>query len=194
MYGGEGDDLIWGHDGADKYNGGPGNDIMYGGDLVVDGSYFNANTKFGTDDILLYELAADKNLSDWIYLCGIEDDDYSHPTWEGSVMGKAYVITVTVEGVVNGKIRLFQPFAGDGALGYSKMNIKTLDATVPECASSTLGLTAEAGDTTIALSWIDPSDSTITMYQYRVSDDGAAIWGSGWTGIANSARAPPPTI
>ena len=48
------------------------------------------------------------------------------------------------------------------------------------------GLTATAGDANIALSWKDPSDTDISEYQYRVSDDGGANWSPDWTGIANS--------
>ena len=47
------------------------------------------------------------------------------------------------------------------------------------------GLTATAGDQQVALSWTDPSDSSITKYQYR-EKAGSAAWGS-WTDIPSSS-------
>ena len=46
------------------------------------------------------------------------------------------------------------------------------------------GLSATAGDAQVALSWTDPSDSSITSYQYQ-QKAGAAVWGS-WTTISGS--------
>ena len=46
------------------------------------------------------------------------------------------------------------------------------------------GLTATAGDEQVALSWTDPSDSSITKYQVR-QKAGSAAWGS-WTDIPSS--------
>ena len=46
--------------------------------------------------------------------------------------------------------------------------------------------TATAGDTEVTLSWADPSDGTITSYQYRQSDDGGSNWDPDWTAISGS--------
>ena len=46
--------------------------------------------------------------------------------------------------------------------------------------------TAIAGDTEVTLSWADPSDGTITSYQYRQSDDGGINWDPDWTAISGS--------
>ena len=54
-------------------------------------------------------------------------------------------------------------------------------ATVP---AKPTGLSATAGDAQVSLSWTDPSDSTITKYQYR-QRAGSAAWGS-WTDISGS--------
>ena len=48
------------------------------------------------------------------------------------------------------------------------------------------GLTATAGDQSITLSWTDPSDTTISKYQYRVSADGGTTWNPDWTDIPDS--------
>ena len=47
------------------------------------------------------------------------------------------------------------------------------------------GLTATAGNAQVALSWTDPSDSSITKHQYR-QKEGRAAWGR-WTDIPTSA-------
>ena len=48
------------------------------------------------------------------------------------------------------------------------------------------GLTATAGDQSIALSWTDPSNTDISKYQYRVSADGGSTWDPDWTDIPDS--------
>ena len=47
------------------------------------------------------------------------------------------------------------------------------------------GLTATAGDRQVTLSWSDPSNSTISKYQYRQGSGSPLIWES-WTDITNS--------
>ena len=56
----------------------------------------------------------------------------------------------------------------------------------PEPPPAPPGLTATGGDTTIELGWTDPSDSTITKYQVRVSADGGTTWNPAWTDISGS--------
>ncbi len=48
------------------------------------------------------------------------------------------------------------------------------------------GLTATPESGRISLTRTDPSDSTITKYQYRVSDDGGTSWGQDWTDVSGS--------
>ncbi|MDE2822918.1 MAG: fibronectin type III domain-containing protein, partial [Chloroflexota bacterium] len=61
-----------------------------------------------------------------------------------------------------------------------------LRGTVATAPSAPSGLTATPGSTRVALSWTDPSDSTITKYQYRVSSDGGTNWSPDWTDITGS--------
>ena len=50
------------------------------------------------------------------------------------------------------------------------------------------GLSAQAGDGEIALSWTDPADDRVIGYQYRVSDDGGTTW-SGWADVDGAGAA-----
>ncbi len=74
------------------------------------------------------------------------------------------------------------------ALSWTDGNTVALKLTAP--ASTTkpakpTGLSATAGNAQVALAWTDPSDSSITKYQYR-QKAGSAAWGS-WTNIPTSA-------
>ena len=57
----------------------------------------------------------------------------------------------------------------------------------PEPPAAPTGLTAAAGDGSVTLSWADPSDASITGYEYSVRYAGAA-W-SAWTAIPASGAA-----
>ena len=45
---------------------------------------------------------------------------------------------------------------------------------------------SRAGDGTVALSWTDPSDASLSGYQYRYKNPGDADWNPDWTGAADS--------
>ena len=57
----------------------------------------------------------------------------------------------------------------------------SLKATIPDAPAN---VSAEAGDSEVALSWDDPSDDTITKYQYR-QKEGSSGFGD-WTDITGS--------
>ncbi|MCY4479700.1 MAG: fibronectin type III domain-containing protein, partial [Rhodospirillales bacterium] len=61
----------------------------------------------------------------------------------------------------------------------------SLTAPVSKPAKPT-GLTATVGDQRAELSWTDPSDSSITKYQYQ-KKAGSAAWDTSWTDIPSSA-------
>ncbi|MDE2914099.1 MAG: fibronectin type III domain-containing protein [Paracoccaceae bacterium] len=67
---------------------------------------------------------------------------------------------------------------------YGLSPVLTVRATSGKPAKPT-GLTATAGNAQVALSWTDPSDSTITKYQYQ-QKAGSAAWGS-WKNITGSS-------
>lgn len=50
-------------------------------------------------------------------------------------------------------------------------------------------LAAVAGNAQVVLTWDDPSDTAITKYQYRQSEDGGTSWNPDWTDIAGSGAA-----
>ena len=75
-------------------------------------------------------------------------------------------------------------------LSWSVGDTVALKLTEPAAATTApakpTGLTATAGNAQVALAWTNPSDSTITKYQYR-QKAGSAAWGS-WTDIPTSAH------
>ena len=72
-------------------------------------------------------------------------------------------------------------------LSWSSGDTVSLQLTAPAAAkpAKPTGLTATAGDKQVALSWTDPSDSSITKYQVQ-QKAGTAAWGS-WTDIPSSS-------
>ena len=75
----------------------------------------------------------------------------------------------------------------EDALGHSKAELWGTAIVAPPAPAKPAGFTATAGDMQVTLSWTNPSDSTITGYQYR-QKAGAAAWGS-WTDIPGSGAA-----
>ena len=72
-------------------------------------------------------------------------------------------------------------------LSWSANDMVALALTAPAATkpAKPTGLTATAGDKQVALSWTDPSDSSITKYQVQ-QKAGSAAWGS-WTDIPSSS-------
>ena len=62
------------------------------------------------------------------------------------------------------------------------LKLTAATATVP---AKPTGLAATAGNARVALSWTDPSDSSITKYQYK-QKTGNAAWPTSWTDISGS--------
>ena len=59
-----------------------------------------------------------------------------------------------------------------------------LEQQTTPAAPTDLTATPESGR--VSLAWTDPSDTAITGYQVRVSDDGGTIWNPDWTDIPGS--------
>ncbi len=68
-------------------------------------------------------------------------------------------------------------------LTSGKLTITITDNDAPAAPSVD---TATPGLGQIALAWNNPGDSTITKYQYRVSNDGGSNWSPDWTDIGSS--------
>ena len=79
-------------------------------------------------------------------------------------------------------------WAKPSALSWSEGDTVTVKLTAPAATTKPAkptGLSATAGNAQVALSWTDPSDSSITKYQYQ-QKAGTAAWGT-WTNIPTSA-------
>ena len=61
-----------------------------------------------------------------------------------------------------------------------------LTSDLTDCPATPTNFATVAGSGQVALSWDDPSESDITKYQYRVSDDGGATWSPNWTDVPGS--------
>lgn len=68
--------------------------------------------------------------------------------------------------------------------GTASASVTATPRQQPPAAPS--GLSAQAGDTQVRLTWTNPGDSLITKYQYRVSADGGTNWSPDWTDISGS--------
>ena len=120
------------------------------------------------------------------YQYRVSDDGGS--TWSGwaDVDGAdATTVSHTVTGLSNGTSYSFElrALGGGGADGATSVSA------TPPLKSAPSGLQATAGDGEVTLSWTDPSDTDLTGYQYRVSDDSGSTWSPDWTDIAGSDAA-----
>ncbi len=104
--------------------------------------------------------------------------------------------TVTVTGVQDTdaddeSVTVSHAASGSGS-GYGQVTIDDVtvavddDETAATAPSKPTGLSATAGDAQVALSWDDPSDASITKYQYQ-KKAGSAAWETSWTDIPTSA-------
>ena len=123
--------------------------------------------------------ARDSAITKYQYQVWVRETTFAWSEWMDIPGSGATTTWHIVTGVPNGKVQFAQVRAVRGdVLGPS---IQWSGRPM----SSGMDLTATAGDAEIALSWNDPSDSTITKYQYtQRTEDGA--W-SDWTDIAGSS-------
>ena len=71
-----------------------------------------------------------------------------------------------------------------GAAGPASASASAPVSTTPSPPSAPRGLSAEPGEGTATLRWTDPSNATITRYEYRWKRDGGAY--SSWTALPGS--------
>ena len=107
-------------------------------------------------------------------------------SWTSITGSGASTTTVTITGLDNGDEYDFQIRAVAGNKKAASKTIKaTPAATTTTAPAKPAGLTAEAGNGQVTLSWTDPSNTAITGYAYRYRKTGATNWGS-WTSITGS--------
>ncbi len=98
--------------------------------------------------------------------------------------------TVTVTGVEDSDADDESVTVSHSATGGGYASVSIDDVTVAvdddDAPAKPTGLSATAGDAQVALSWDDPSDSSITKYQYQ-KKAGSAAWETSWTDIPTSA-------
>ena len=86
---------------------------------------------------------------------------------------------VTISGLTNGSVYTFRVRAVNGA-----GNSASAGYTSAPLPAQPAGFAAARGDEEAVLSWTDPSNSSITRYEYQQRTGGT--WGSGWTRMQGS--------
>ena len=111
-----------------------------------------------------------------------------NPDWTSLSGSNANTTSIRATGLTNGIEYTFQVrllfLQGQLQTMGKEGEIKSVPRG-PLAAPRTLAA-ASAGDGEIALSWDDPSDITITGYQYRYRNPSDSGWNPDWTGISGS--------
>ena len=111
-----------------------------------------------------------------------------NPDWRNISGSNANTTSFTATGLTNGIEYTFQVrpvFLQSGMITMGKEGEVKSAPRGPLAAPRNLAATY-AGDGEIALSWDDPSDITITGYQYRYRDPSDSDWNPDWTDIDGS--------
>ena len=102
--------------------------------------------------------------------------------WKNTSGTGANTVAHTVTGLTGGTAYTFQVRAVNAAgPGAASEESEPATPTGPPLAPT--GFSATAGPVKAALAWTNPSDTTITKYQYRQSADGGSNWSPDWTDI-----------
>ena len=111
-----------------------------------------------------------------------------NPDWRAISPSNANTTSFTATGLTNGIEYTFQvrPVFRDGLLVTMGKEGEVKSAPRGPLAAPRNLAAASAGDGEIALSWDDPSDITITGYQYRYRKPSDSDWNPDWTDIAGS--------
>ncbi len=97
--------------------------------------------------------------------------------------GSSYTVVVTPNADADVTVTVDADSATDGTNTGPPADVV---ATAVFGAPAAPTVTATAGNGQVTLSWTDPSDDTITGYEYQQREEGGT-WPNGWTSIANSA-------
>ena len=121
------------------------------------------------------------------------DSDVTDETWTdipSSAYGEVNANTYTIGSLTDGTEYTFQVRALNGCTantGCGNSDPATAVMTTPDAdaLAAPTGLTADAGNTEITLTWTDPDDATILYYEYQ-QKEGSAAFGD-WTEIPGSS-------
>ena len=97
--------------------------------------------------------------------------------------GSSYTVVVTPNADADVTVTVDADSATDGTNTGPPADVV---ATAVFGAPAAPSVTATAGNGQVTLSWTNPSDDTITGYEYQQREEGGT-WPNGWTSIANSA-------
>ena len=106
-------------------------------------------------------------------------------TWTDIPLSDASTTSYDVMGLTVGTTYTFQVRAVNAAGPGAATDTLTVTPVGPPPLAPT-GVSATAGVLEAALAWANPSDTTITKYQYRQSTDRGRTWSPDWTDIADS--------
>ena len=124
--------------------------------------------------VLTWDDPDDSSIEGWQYKSRHSDGGYK-PEWNNIPGSHAGTVRHIVTGLENGKTYIFKIRAVNSTNGYESDERSAAPQSLRPAAPT--GLSAEAGDARVALSWDDPDDTTITGWRYAVkTTDGFGDW------------------
>ena len=119
------------------------------------------------------------------YRYRVSDDGGSNwsPDWTDIPSSSATTTTHTVTSLSNGTEHTFEVRAVNSSGESTAARDTATPNAVPNAPTS---FDTSRDDGEVTLTWDDPSDSSITRYEFRVSDDGGSNWDPDWDGIPSS--------
>ena len=135
---------------------------------------------------LSWDDPSDSSITKYQYRVSTDDGTNWNPDWTDISGSGAATTSYTITPLDNGteytfEVRAVNPTGNGPASG---------DTATPNPVPAAPGsFNAAPDDRRVALSWDDPSDSSITKYQYRVSTDDGTNWNPDWTDISGSGAA-----
>ena len=135
---------------------------------------------------LSWDDPSDSSITKYQYRVSADDGTNWNPDWTDISGSGAATTSYTITPLDNGteytfEVRAVNPTGNGPASG---------DTATPNPVPAAPGsFNAAPDDRRVALSWDDPSDSSITKYQYRVSTDDGTNWNPDWTDISGSGAA-----
>ena len=138
---------------------------------------------------LTWDGPANTDISTFQYRVSADSGASWSPDWT-NVPGGRTARTRAITGLTNGTEYTFQVRAVYTRAGQSVPGTESTVRATPQIPAPTQpsNFRATLGDTEVTLTWNNPSNSTITHYQYRVSADGGTNWTPDWTTMPDSGR------